>query len=1114
MVDSLRFSSGNAFVANPAALRAVAFRPEDISLGDYVFLPFVRTGLSAAIAGAPIRGRATVTAAVDVLDSSDPAARHQVSRSLTLHGPADVTGIDPAQIIRREPAPGTGDAEQGYLAHVEFARPDLPWLVSPRPAEGDTCPPWLALVVCEAAVSHVAPSDGERPASLWTRKGQLQSLTDTHQFCHAQVVGAAMDGNRPMLRGPGQDTVETRLSDDHGPANLSRILCPRRLDDGVDYIAALVPAFAAGVAAGLGLSLADAAALDPAWTRAPGDDLDDIRLPVYDHWSFRTAPGGDFRALAERIKGVAAPWNVGRLRIDLSRPGGDLTPMPEGADGSVQVLECALYSPASNGPVPPQPWPQASREALRQRVNAANMDQPDLPRVGARLYARYQRAANRIADVFATPGAADADWFAQLNTDPMHRIVAGLGARVVQKDQEQLMQAAWAQVEGIRRANQIIAWASLAQRVNVSITRRHLEPLDQGRLMQVTRNVHGRIRDVSAQRSVAAAVTFSRTADATLAAAFRRMLRPDGPLSHRAGLPASALGRVVAGAAGFRDHRIAVTLPDGIASLSEAGRGFFPAELIARVMNVPVARAGTALAQRIATLARTGTAITRLQEPQWSAPVVTRIGDAIGAHVLDQIGAGLPPVRAGQRVSGAEQLAQIAVGVQMAGGVLAVGAKTRMTGLEKLVARQDIALRTAPVAVSVGARNLGTTRGVPTRGGPPGTRRGPVIFDRPVEVAPAVKEMAADIRFESDLSRGIAGTLVGLNRIDKVRFVSEVQQIVGHLTQPPRIPVDLGPLMQTRPGLLAQIDPVLTARTALRGRFVTRPGFVQGDWFERLGLAPIMAAPVFNRPMYSALADMDRDWLVPGLGTIAERDFVTLLSINARFAESFLIGASDEMGRELLWRNYPTDQRGTYFRRFWDADADELTSPIHRFARSSIGQHFRVGGDRAAGALALVMRAELLRRFPDTFVAAMRARPVDGPPQFLDQTEAPILFHAHLDPDYVVVGFGLTAGQIADPQQNWWFVLAQHPTAPRFGLASNASVSTARNDLDWADFGTIPPGGFLTTQKRMSVADPSSRPETVQWPGHAGIVARVLLTNPIRAAWRAKTLIESIPTPL
>ena len=25
-----------------------------------------------------------------------------------------------------------------------------------------------------------------------------------------------------------------------------------------------------------------------------------------------------------------------------------------------------------------------------------------------------------------------------------------------------------------------------------------------------------------------------------------------------------------------------------------------------------------------------------------------------------------------------------------------------------------------------------------------------------------------------------------------------------------------------------------------------------------------------------------------------------------------------EMGRELLWREYPTDERGSYFLKFWD----------------------------------------------------------------------------------------------------------------------------------------------------------------------------------------------------
>ena len=31
-----------------------------------------------------------------------------------------------------------------------------------------------------------------------------------------------------------------------------------------------------------------------------------------------------------------------------------------------------------------------------------------------------------------------------------------------------------------------------------------------------------------------------------------------------------------------------------------------------------------------------------------------------------------------------------------------------------------------------------------------------------------------------------------------------------------------------------------------------------------------------------------------------------------------MVGLNHEMARELLWREYPTDQRGSYFRQFWD----------------------------------------------------------------------------------------------------------------------------------------------------------------------------------------------------
>ena len=39
---------------------------------------------------------------------------------------------------------------------------------------------------------------------------------------------------------------------------------------------------------------------------------------------------------------------------------------------------------------------------------------------------------------------------------------------------------------------------------------------------------------------------------------------------------------------------------------------------------------------------------------------------------------------------------------------------------------------------------------------------------------------------------------------------------------------------------------------------------------------------------------------------------------NHAFIEAYMVGLNHEMARQLLWNGYPTDQRGSYFRQFWD----------------------------------------------------------------------------------------------------------------------------------------------------------------------------------------------------
>ena len=39
---------------------------------------------------------------------------------------------------------------------------------------------------------------------------------------------------------------------------------------------------------------------------------------------------------------------------------------------------------------------------------------------------------------------------------------------------------------------------------------------------------------------------------------------------------------------------------------------------------------------------------------------------------------------------------------------------------------------------------------------------------------------------------------------------------------------------------------------------------------------------------------------------------------NPPFIEAYMVGLNHEFARELLWREYPTDQRGPPFRQFWE----------------------------------------------------------------------------------------------------------------------------------------------------------------------------------------------------
>jgi hypothetical protein len=210
------------------------------------------------------------------------------------------------------------------------------------------------------------------------------------------------------------------------------------------------------------------------------------------------------------------------------------------------------------------------------------------------------------------------------------------------------------------------------------------------------------------------------------------------------------------------------------------------------------------------------------------------------------------------------------------------------------------------------------------------------------------------------------------------------------------------------------------------------------------GVETVMAGPHFPQPMYEPLRELSQELLLPGLDTV-EADTVLGLATNRRFVEAYMVGLNHELGRELLWRGYPTDQRGTYFDHFWGlgvpnaapGDIDELVTWKARPLGSP------AGSPAHAEQFVMLIRSSLLGRYPNAVISLTPAIHPGAPPDAsrLVPDEQPAherlpLFTGSLQPDLAFFGFPVStaAASGADGGLGYYVVISEHPTEPRFGL--------------------------------------------------------------------------------
>jgi hypothetical protein len=225
-----------------------------------------------------------------------------------------------------------------------------------------------------------------------------------------------------------------------------------------------------------------------------------------------------------------------------------------------------------------------------------------------------------------------------------------------------------------------------------------------------------------------------------------------------------------------------------------------------------------------------------------------------------------------------------------------------------------------------------------------------------------------------------------------------------------------------------------------------------------VGTETVMMSPAFPQPMYEPLKEKSQDLLLPGLDKV-DPERVVGLKTNRAFVEAYMIGLNSEMGRELLWRGFPTDQQGTYFKHFWGTDTGPSANDDIDDLRRNLGRE--LGGpvpNAPPEQFVLLLRSSLLRRYPNAIIyltpALTDSSPTPPPPDIFP------IFNGALEPDINFFGFAITPSTAIGSATNpgYFVVIQEHPTEPRFGLDA-AVVNTLLATKTHLAIGTQPPAG-------------------------------------------------------
>jgi hypothetical protein len=659
------------------------------------------------------------------------------------------------------------------------------------------------------------------------------------------------------------------------------------------------------------------------------------------------------------------------------------------------------------------------------------------------LYGRWHAAIERVLDgPLGDPEQSRERWIHELNLDPRYRAAAGIGTNIVQKNQEDYVEAAWQQVGRVIEGNKKVRHAQFSLFASLVWNTQNLAPLvstQSSKFLTLSAPLHGRV--LADGISVGFRVQDSTVPAAAMSKVMRQALRPRARVAKRIGFDAT---------------RTADNLVDRLSA----------GEVVAAPPKVvpPILPTGDQMANAMQPAGIPAWLADMLKKNPWLRWLPLAVAILL-ALVLLLFGAGI--------------LALV---------VAAMGA-----GLSAYLGR---ATRTAAATDTL--RDGGLTAAA-------------------VDALPS----SPDFHIYTP-GAGPAPTIGGSDSEDARRFkialrdAARVELAESAIKLPVRQPLQIGALVTT---VGAALHPAKTIPAWVR-QHVSIPDRIRDQMVDADG--EIMVYPEIDIPMYKPLSDLSSELFLPNIQFI-DNNSITLLETNQKFIEAYMVGVNHEFARELLWREYPTDRRGSYFRQFWDAssclvpDATDIDAQRERLRditrihtwkppeRLDDHDNRELLGDKE-DELVLVIRGELLKKYPNAIIYAHRAaweRVGDKPTGAIDKTrprklkdltaaqeDAPPrsivktpLYDAAVQPDIYFFGFDITVPKAfneTDPDlpneegPGWFFVIKERPGEPRFGLdIERKGALNTWNDLAWNDVGTVA-GASLTVgaQQDYSLADP------------------------------------------